>query len=203
MYKITEIFASIQGEGSFTGLPVVFVRFAGCNVGCEMCDTDYSLKEELSEWGILARIEEERAKSPAPFLATVVFTGGEPMLQIDSSLIDLIKSSGWDIHLETSGTVGPTGFGLYEFDHVSLSPKCSKRDLKVDLSDVDDLKIVFPPLQEAVRPEEYQGLTGVSLFLQPLDSGTAVYIQPCIEKLSLLKGGWRIGVQVHKMIGVE
>ena len=98
MKKINEIFYSIQGEGYYTGVPAIFIRFSGCNLNCEFCDTDHSLGKIMSDEEILDIIRKFPAKH-------VVLTGGEPSMQLDDCFLSLLKAQGFYLQIETNGTL--------------------------------------------------------------------------------------------------
>ena len=97
MKRVNDIFYSLQGEGRNTGRAAIFIRFAGCNLKCPFCDTDFAQYEEMSDEDILNRIK----SYPSRF---VVLTGGEPSLQVDRQLVDLLHKHGYELAMETNGT---------------------------------------------------------------------------------------------------
>lgn len=128
MKKINEIFYSLQGEGFWSGTPIIFIRFSGCNLRCDFCDTEHYSHTEMSDAEIIDRIKTFPARR-------VCLTGGEPSLQIDRFFIDLLHSHGYIIHIETNGTHAiPDGI-----DWITVSPKTSR----IALDRADELKIVF------------------------------------------------------------
>ena len=115
MYHLVEIFESLQGEGRNTGRPVVFVRFAGCNLACPWCDTDVRKNFSASLDDLVAEVKSHHAKS-------VILTGGEPSLVKGmAELISALKAAGYWIGVETNGTNEPAWFG--QIDYVACSPK--------------------------------------------------------------------------------
>ena len=115
MKKINEIFYSLQGEGFWSGTPIIFIRFSGCNLRCDFCDTEHYSHTEMSDAEIIDRIKTFPARR-------VCLTGGEPSLQIDRFFIDLLHSHGYIIHIETNGTHAiPDGI-----DWITVSPKTSR-----------------------------------------------------------------------------
>ena len=133
MLSVNEIFYSIQGEGCYAGFPAIFVRLAGCNLKCEYCDTIYTLERTMSIEAILNRIEPLLARNKYQIpLNIIVFTGGEPTLQISKvvELMDTIKTkyelSGdcfIEFHLETNGTFDDVEYLLEHFNYIAFSPK--------------------------------------------------------------------------------
>lgn len=211
-YLIKGIFYSIQGEGFYTGRPAVFCRFAGCNLWsgkeadrtkavCKFCDTDfigydgleggvYKSKEELSEQ-IEKLWPEKKLKSIRRF---VVFTGGEPLLQLDAGLIAVLHEKGFEIAVETNGTILPPE-GI---DWMCVSPKA---DAKLLLRSGQELKLVFP--QEGAQPEKYAMLNFQHFFLQPLDSFDRDNNTRLALEYVLSHPQWRLSLQIHKILGVK
>src|SRR5205823_1399984 len=176
-YAVKEIFYTLQGEGANTGRPAVFCRFAGCNLWsgreedradavCNFCDTDFvgidgtgggrfATAEELA-----AAVHSHWPKSSAPPRPFAVFTGGEPLLQLDEPLVAATHARGFEIAIETNGTrLPPPGI-----DWVCVSPKAGAEFV---LRRGDELKLVFP--QPGAEPEHFVGLEFRHFFLQPMD----------------------------------
>ena len=132
-YRINEIFYSLQGEGYFTGTPAVFLRFSGCNLKCGFCDTRHEEFTLMSPADIIGNV----SKFPSRH---IVVTGGEPSLQLDSLLIDMLHEEGFFIQIETNGTKRlPEGI-----DWVTCSPKSdAKGNCDVKLRHIDELKVVY------------------------------------------------------------
>ncbi|MCF0193791.1 MAG: radical SAM protein [Bacteroidaceae bacterium] len=179
-YRINEIFASVQGEGYWTGTAVVFVRFAFCNLHCPFCDTDFSDYTEMTIDEILAEVNRYAPQ-------TIVLTGGEPALQVNIQLIDALHAAGKRIHIETNGTrsLPPT------IDWVTLSPK----DAPTVIEYFDELKVVF----EGQNLEQYDRYVCSNRFLQPCSN---LNIQKTFEAV-LANPQWRLSLQTHKLIGVR
>lgn len=180
---MNEIFYSLQGEGSFTGTPAVFLRFSGCNRRCAFCDTDHFAYEELTARDIVARV----SVFPARHL---VVTGGEPALQLDSALTALLKEAGFFVQIETNGTadVAP---GV---DWVTCSPKPGHEPWA--LTEVDELKVVYLGQDvEAMRTR----FKARAHFLQPC-SGENV---PETVAYILQHPHWRLSLQTHKLIDIK
>jgi len=209
-YKINEIFRSIQGEGYLAGTPCLFIRFAGCNMACPFCDTDHSVKMELTANEIYGRLVE---LNPKANIYWVVLTGGEPLLQVDTGLLELLGES-YEIALETNGTVKLDGELMFE--HIACSPKAQPKDLQ--LSYCHELKVLYPPIEDKngnpIIPESFDDTT-ISVdgdcFLQPvqpINQGQVDHkawqdnIQSTVEKVQELPG-WRLSLQIHKMIGLR
>ncbi|WP_348261787.1 7-carboxy-7-deazaguanine synthase [Telmatobacter sp. DSM 110680] len=210
-YSVKEIFYTLQGEGTHTGRVAVFCRFVGCNLWsgreedranalCKFCDTDFLGTEGAdggkfgSEVALADRIEGTwQAASPAQ-KRFVVFTGGEPLLQLDRPLIDAVHARGFEIAVETNGTVAaPLGL-----DWICVSPKAGTKLVQVT---GDELKLVFP--QADAKPEEFQSLAFRHFFLQPMDGpyrkeNTEEALRYCLGNPL-----WRLSVQTHKFVGIR
>jgi organic radical activating enzyme len=191
--KINEIFYSLQGEGHFTGRPAIFIRFAGCNLRCPFCDTDFSTFTEMTEEEILATI----SRYPALF---VILTGGEPSLQLTPSFIAALKEAGYFITIETNGTHPlPTGI-----DWITLSPKSAfVKHAEVVLEYCNELKLVY---NGKVNPKDFLSIKADKYYLQPCDTGNemanAVILQSTIDycKKHPL---WSLSLQMHKIVGIK
>ena len=186
IYRVNEIFYSLQGEGFHTGRPAVFIRMSGCNRSCSYCDTNHSTSVEMTAEEIVDCVLEY----PARF---VVVTGGEPLLQLDPDLIDSLKKAGMEIAIETNGSL-PVPEGI---DWVACSPK----DQPWLIDRIDELKIVFDgrDVEEiaAAFPQANH------LFLQPLydsSAGTA----NTTETVDYIKTHpkWRLSLQTHRLIDI-
>jgi len=213
MYSVKEIFYTLQGEGAQSGRAAVFLRFAGCNLWtgretdrasaiCRFCDTDFvgtdgpgggrfanadALADAVAqEWPAEAG-DEARAR---PY---IVCTGGEPLLQLDSPLIDALHGRGFEIAIETNGTLeAPTGI-----DWICVSPK--GRAPLAQCSG-DELKFVFP--QEDADPQTFEALGFRHFFIQPMDGPE---LEANIAKsvaFCLAHPGWRLSFQTHKLAGI-
>ena len=181
LYRINEIFYSLQGEGFHTGTPCVFLRFSGCNRRCEFCDTDFAAATPMSASEIVDRLLQYPSRR-------VVATGGEPLLQLDSRLIDALHEAGFTIAVETNGTL-PVPAGI---DWVTCSPK--EPPLAIDR--IDELKIVF----NGTDPEQIAGLLPQAKhhFLQPLSCSNTEAVVDYI----LAHPRWRLSLQTHKLINI-
>lgn len=206
-YSIKEIYHTIQGEGFHTGRPAVFCRFSGCNLWsgreedrhkaiCQFCDTDfwgidglnggkYSAEELANKMALLWP-----ADQPNRF---VVFTGGEPLLQLDKALIDAMHDRDFTIAIETNGTILPPD----NIDWICVSPKANTELL---IKKGNELKLVYP--QEGAMPELYTNLEFEYFFLQPMDSpdvedNTTSVINYCKNNTK-----WNVSLQTHKIMGI-
>lgn len=193
--KVNEIFYSIQGEGRFTGTPSVFVRFSNCNIKCSFCDTDFKKYKELSEDDIIKEIKNVGGNS-----TNVVFTGGEPTLQLTESLCKKLHKIGKYIAVETNGTKQvPNGV-----DFITCSPKfeyCKNANLKVNK--IDELKIVYNGKNNMSK---YDNISATYKYLQPCDmqdkKKNAEIIEATIEYVKA-HPEWRISLQTQKILKVR
>ncbi len=175
-YSVKEIYYTLQGEGAQTGRPAVFLRFAGCNLWsglerdraeavCRFCDTDFVGTDgpnggKFSTAAALARAVKAQWPDQAGGKPYVVCTGGEPLLQLDDAAIAALKAEGFEIGIETNGTMLPPA-GI---DWICVSPKAGAAQI---LTRGDELKLVFP--QAGAPPERFSGQRFSHFFLQPLD----------------------------------
>ena len=207
-YSVKECFYTLQGEGAQTGRAAVFLRFAGCNLWsglerdratavCNFCDTDFvgtngSGGGKFANAALLA--DHVAAQWQGGQAARyVVCTGGEPLLQIDEALIDSLHARGFEIGVETNGTIEAPA----SLDWVCVSPK-STAELK-QLSG-NELKLVYPQLD--APPERFAKLSFNNFFLQPKDgpdrdAATKACIAYCLEHPQ-----WRLSLQTHKITGI-
>lgn len=190
-YPVNEIFPGIQGEGFWTGLPVTFIRFAGCNLSCSFCDTDYSIREYLTKEEILDKVLGYPAR-------TLIFTGGEPLIHPLEDLVKILKKSGFSIHVETNGTIFiPDGF----FDWITVSPKTHNPLVKK----CDEVKILI----SAGDIPNARGIVACYYFISPLNPGLNKNmlidednLKYCIQFV-IKNPQWRLSVQLHKYLGMK
>ncbi len=208
-YAVKEIFLTLQGEGAHVGRPAVFCRFAGCNLWsgreedrasaqCTFCDTDF-VGLDGTKGGryadakaLASAIAEEWTAGRADRFC--VLTGGEPLLQVDTDLIEELHRNGFEIAVETNGTVEPPR-GL---DWLCVSPKAAN-ELKIRSG--HELKLVYP--QHEAMPERFEDLPFQRFSLQPMDGpnveeNTAKAIAYCLAHPQ-----WRLSIQTHKRIGIR
>ncbi|MBQ6237961.1 MAG: radical SAM protein [Bacteroidales bacterium] len=192
--KVNEIFYSLQGEGYHSGTPAVFVRFSGCNLQCPFCDTQHSSGTEMTEDDIAAAVGGYPARM-------VVVTGGEPALQLTSSLVDKLHLLGKYVAVETNGTRR-----LPEnVDWITLSPKDMwlGENARPVLARADELKLLF---EEGLPVEDYENILVAHRFLQPVDTddqrqndanknAAIAYIKQHPQ--------WRLSLQIHKLLGIR
>lgn len=197
MYRVNEIFASLQGEGYWTGEARVFVRLAGCNLACPFCDTDHSPFTEMSVGDIIKEVR--RLAGP---VRDVVITGGEPSIQLGTELVDALHAAGFLIQIETNGTRHlPEGI-----DWITLSPKTDVKGLrgngKVMLDHADEVKLVYEGQDEA-SIEKWASFPAEHFFLQPCDSPDGrSYVSDTIDYI-LKHPHWRLSLQTHKLTGIR
>ena len=208
-YQVKEIFYTLQGEGSNAGRPAVFCRFAGCNLWtgreqdradaiCQFCDTDFvgmdgegggrfATAEALAE-----RVERLWGTERAHRL--VVCTGGEPLLQVDTALIDALHAQGFHIAVETNGTItAPPGI-----DWICVSPKAGSTWVQ---RQGHELKLVWP--QPGITLAECEAADFSHRYLQPMDNpqrgaNTEACIAQCLQRPA-----WRLSLQTHKITGIR
>lgn len=180
--RVNEIFYSLQGEGCYAGVPAVFVRLSGCNRRCAFCDTDFARHEEMSEQAVVETV----CRYPAP---TVVITGGEPALQLTSSLVDALHAAGRTVHVETNGSLPLPP----EADWVTCSPK----EPPYGIERIDELKIVYTGETD---PERIAAMLPAARVrsLQPLSCGNTAAVVDYIKR----HPRWRLSLQTHKLIDI-
>lgn len=204
-YVVKEVFHTLQGEGANAGRVAVFCRFARCNLWsgqerdrasavCRFCDTDFvgtdgpggghfadadALAQHVADVGGLTRF--------------VVCTGGEPLLQLDAALVDALHAAGFEIAIETNGTL-PVPDGI---DWVCVSPKA---DAELVVTTGDELKLIFR--QERGEPERYEHLEFEHFFLQPMDGPDRDAHTRDAIAYCLAHPRWRLSVQTHKYLGI-
>lgn len=218
-YLVKDIFYTLQGEGANAGQPAVFCRFAGCNLwsgreqdrataACRFCDTDFvgtdgpgggtfaSAKDLAS--AIVARWPHTRPSGQAPTRSPecrllVVLTGGEPLLQVDKPLIDALHATGFEVAVETNGTLDAPP----ELDWICVSPKTG---VPLVQRWGHELKLVYP--QADADPSQYEELDFRFFCLQPMDgpnlpANTQAALRYCLDHPR-----WRLSLQLHKMLGI-
>lgn len=181
MRKINEIFYSLQGEGFYTGTPAVFVRFSGCNLKCDFCDTEHESGTWMSDEEILAAISVYPAK-------LVILTGGEPSLWIDDAFIETLHQDGIYVCIETNGTK-PVPKAI---DWVTCSPK---QNALVQLTSMNEVKVVYTGQDLS----EYTKLQAAYYYLQPCSCKNTTEVVDYI----LDHPQWRLSLQTHKLIQIQ
>jgi 7-carboxy-7-deazaguanine synthase (Cx14CxxC type) len=207
-YAVKEIFRTLQGEGAQAGRAAVFCRFAGCNLWsgreadraaavCNFCDTDFVGTDGPGggrfESAVQLADQIETTWGDGRERRFVVFTGGEPLLQIDDALIAAIHERGFMIALETNGTI-PAPDGI---DWICVSPKANT---ELRQRSGQELKLVFP--QAGIAPEQFEGLSFEHFFLQPMDGPDRARNTQLAIAYCLAHPRWRISLQTHKLMGI-
>ncbi|QIL03096.1 7-carboxy-7-deazaguanine synthase [Sphingomonas sinipercae] len=207
-YSVKEIFKTLQGEGRHAGRPAVFCRFSGCNLwsgreqdrasaACTFCDTDFvgTDGDNGGKFADAAALADAVARiwGEARDRRFVVLTGGEPLLQVNPALIDALHVRGFEIAMESNGTLG----ALPGIDWLCISPKAGAPLMQ---RSGDELKLVYP--QPALPPESVADLPFREYWLQPMDgpdraANTAAAVDYCLANPQ-----WRLSLQTHKLIGI-
>ena len=203
MYKVNEIFYSLQGEGFWTGTPMVFVRLSGCNLRCPFCDTNHSEFRLVSVQDIVKAVS---AVDPEN-CGHVCITGGEPLLQLGTDLIDALHRFYYSIHVETNGTK-PVPAGV---DWVTLSPKEDVRYIgpaaKVVLDQAHEVKLVYDGAIDSERIERWAQFPAKWHYLQPCDTGdkarNAKIMKGAVDYILQHPYAWRLSLQTHKLLGIR
>ena len=200
--KVNEIFYSLQGEGVYTGTAAVFLRLSGCNMKCWFCDTKgHEQGTEMTEDEIAERVSQYPARH-------IVITGGEPTMQLNARLTQLLHEKGFYIQIETNGAL-PLKEGT-EVDWITCSPKGNE----IKIQRIDELKLLF--IKEYL--EKYKEVKASQRCLQPLDEGgqevQTLASQAGSSRFASSRGGnevisyikehpqWRLSLQTHKLINI-
>lgn len=209
-YTVKEIFYTLQGEGAQAGRAAVFCRFSGCNLWsgreddragavCRFCDTDFvgtngpgGGKFDTANLLADAVANTWHAQNPGG-RRYVVCTGGEPLLQLDAALIHALHARGFEIAVETNGTVAaPEGI-----DWICVSPKAGAKLVQCSGS---ELKLVFP--QPGFPPAQFESLAFRHFFLQPMDGPAAAANTRLAVEFCMDHPQWRLSLQTHKLLGI-
>jgi 7-carboxy-7-deazaguanine synthase (Cx14CxxC type) len=208
-YTVKEIFYTLQGEGARTGRPAVFCRFSGCNLWtgreqdranavCTFCDTDFvGVGPDGGRFDRpedLAKAVAQRWPAATGGDRYVVCTGGEPLLQLDASLVDAFHAEGFEVAVETNGTQ-PAPEGI---DWICVSPKATAALI---LTSGHELKLVFP--QPEAPPERFEHLAFGEFFLQPMDGPSVEVHTQAALTYCLLHPKWKLSLQTHKLLGIR
>lgn len=209
MYTVREIFYTLQGEGARTGRPAVFCRFSGCNLWtgreedratatCQFCDTQFvgvgpdgGRFATGAELAAAVRLAWPAGGEGRPY---VVCTGGEPLLQLDAEAIDALHAAGFEVAVETNGTVEPPP-GI---DWTCVSPKAGAETI---VRRGNELKLVYP--QAGAMPEQFAGWDFDQFFLQPMDGPDREANTRSALAYCLRHPQWNLSLQVHKMLGIR
>ena len=213
-YSVKEMYYTLQGEGAHAGRPAVFVRFAGCNLWsgrekdratavCKFCDTEFvgtdgpgggkfPTATDLAA-AIAAHWPKDARSRSRPY---VVCTGGEPLLQLDADAIRELQSNGFEVGVETNGTIEAPE----KLDWVCVSPKAGAK-LVQDYG--DELKLVYPQAEPEAQPEQFEALQFKHFFLQPLDCPDYEQNVKRAIDYCLKYPKWRLSLQTHKIVGIR
>jgi 7-carboxy-7-deazaguanine synthase (Cx14CxxC type) len=228
IYKVKEIFYTLQGEGAQAGRPAIFCRFSKCNLWngredsrkdsvCDFCDTDfvgtdgdnggrYTANELVAKIASLWPGDAKKQSDSGTNQPYIVCTGGEPLLQLDSALVITMQQAGFEVAVETNGTQPAPA----ELDWICLSPKA---DAELVLIECDELKLVYP--QPLAMPERFDYISATHRYLQPMadatldliasdahqglsQTNTQKAVQYCLKHPQ-----WKLSLQTHKMLGIE
>lgn len=206
-YAVKEIFYTLQGEGAHAGRPAVFLRFSGCNLWsgrevdrhkaiCKFCDTDFWGTDGQNGGKYALQELAEKVSEQWPENAEykyVVCTGGEPLLQLDSDLILAIKAHGFEVAIETNGTIEVPE----EVDWICMSPKANT---EIIVRKGNEIKVVYP--QKGIDPADFKEMDFVNFFIQPMDSPEQE--DNILKAIKYCKQNpkWRISLQTHKILGI-
>ena len=207
-YRIKEIYFTQQGEGKNTGKDFVFVRFAGCNLWsgkekhrasaiCKFCDTDFYGTDGVN--GGVYETKDLVTKIKSLWISKdseirVVLTGGEPLLQVDDSLITALKKANIYIAIERNGTLkAPKGI-----DWICMSPKANT---DIQLTEGSEIKVIYP--QENLDPADFNNMNFSNYYIQPMDSkdyeaNVSKSVEFCMQN-----SNWRLSLQTHKILGIR
>lgn len=206
-YAVKEIFYTLQGEGAHSGRPAIFLRFSGCNLWsgreedrhkaiCKFCDTDFWGTDghnggKYNATELAARVDDMWPENTG--YKYIVCTGGEPLLQLDQGLIEELHQKGFEIAVETNGTLEvPEGI-----DWICMSPKANTEIL---VQKGHEIKVVYP--QKGIDPKDFESLDFLHFYIQPMDSeeqedNTLQAIIFCKQNPK-----WKISLQTHKILGI-
>jgi 7-carboxy-7-deazaguanine synthase len=208
-YAVKEIFMTLQGEGAHAGRAAVFCRFSGCNLWsgreqdrasaiCRFCDTDFvGLDGTLGgRYATSAELADTitRQWTGGDSGRYTILTGGEPLLQVDDDLVSALHARGFEIGIETNGTLQPPA-GI---DWICVSPKAGA---ELVLRQGDELKLIYP--QDGAQPADFEGLAFERFSLQPMDGPDVTANTARATEYCLRHPQWRLSLQTHKMIGIR
>lgn len=207
-YRIKEIYFTQQGEGKNTGMDAVFIRFSGCNLWsgkekhrakaiCNFCDTDFNGMDGInggkySKESLLEKVQSLWISSQEQI--NVVLTGGEPLLQLDQTLVDYFKNHGVYIAIETNGTLeAPSGI-----DWICVSPKPNTDMVQIS---GQELKFIYP--QTTFSPHQFESLAFGNFFIQPMDSSSYLENLNLSMEFCMANPKWNLSLQTHKILGIR
>lgn len=190
MLALAEIFYSIQGEGTWTGTPAVFVRLAGCNLACDFCDTDYSVKSFASVDEVVRSVRDTGGDCP-----TVILTGGEPLAQAETpTLIDALRRDGRRVHIESNGTIYtqlPDDVWLCVSPKERIDPRMATR--------ADEAKLI---VDERVPEEHLPHFADKAVILLQPEGNKPRNVELAFDYVKAHPRRFRLSLQTHKFIGV-
>jgi 7-carboxy-7-deazaguanine synthase len=209
-YTVKEIFYTLQGEGTHTGRPAVFCRFAGCNLWsgreedraravCTFCDTDFvgagpDGGKFRSADALADAVEARWPSLNGHGKRFVVCTGGEPLLQLDEAAVAALHERGFEVAVETNGTLQPPA-GV---EWICVSPKAGSETV---LRRGNELKLVYP--QGGAEPERFQSDAFDHFFLQPMDGPDLARNTQLALEYCLTHPQWKLSLQTHKLLGIR
>ncbi|TVQ48057.1 MAG: 7-carboxy-7-deazaguanine synthase [Saprospirales bacterium] len=209
-YAIKEIFYTLQGEGFHAGRPAVFLRFSGCNLWsglekdrekaiCKFCDTDFwgtdgTFGGKYTATELAQQVTALWPKKGWQESRFVVCTGGEPMLQMDEQLVDQLHNQGFEIAIETNGTIAVPR----SIDWICVSPK---QGSEVVQKSGDELKLVHP--QTGYAPKQFEDWDFNHFLLQPMDGPLLVENTKICLNYCMQNPLWKLSVQTHKVLGIR
>ncbi len=209
-YSVKEIFYTLQGEGAQCGRAAVFLRFAGCNLWsgreadrasavCRFCDTDFVGTDgtgggKFDSAQALAAAVAATWPPSSDGRPLVVCTGGEPLLQLDAPLVVALRAQGFELAVETNGTLAPPAGELW----LTVSPKAGA---ELKLKRGGELKLVYP--QRGAEPERFEQLEFRHFFLQPMDGPDKARNTALATEYCLAHPQWRLSLQMHKLLGIR
>lgn len=206
-YSVKELFYTLQGEGAHSGRPAVFCRFSGCNLWsglekdragakCNFCDTDF-VGTDGENGGKFKAADELATKAwalwPGGGKPYIVCTGGEPLLQLDVTLIKAFQKRGFEVAVETNGTIAAPK----ELDWVCVSPKVMSELVQIS---GDELKLVYP--QDLITPDMMENMHFFHYYLQPKDEQGADHVDSVVGYCKS-NPKWKLSLQTHKIIGIS
>jgi len=205
-YIIKEIFGpTIQGEGTYSGKAVVFVRFTGCNRWsgraedkaksiCSFCDTDFVGGDPYTPMQLVKALREKSE------IEDIVISGGEPLLQVDENLLEVLEREGFKVHIETNGSMNREFLPFYT-KHVTISPKQSREDTKLTIC--NDIKLLVPYISDAITIDNFNDFNAQNFYVQPVMNENYEDNVKLAIKLVKKYPKWKISLQTHKIMGVE
>lgn len=191
MLALAEVFYSIQGEGTWTGTPAVFVRLAGCNLACDFCDTDYSIKSFASVDDVVRMVREAGGECP-----TVILTGGEPLAQAETpALIEALRRDGRRVHIESNGTIDtplPDDVWLCVSPKERVHPHMAQR--------ANEVKLI---VDRRVPEEHLPSFAGAATVLLQPEGNKPANVAMALDYVKAHPRRFRLSLQTHKFIGAR